>query len=183
LLELRYAEELIPLLTLPALEKLDINGVHDDIFPLRFISSPSLQTFTFGASTPAVSLRWIQHMEHLTTLELNSPEWPHKDELIRALNRAHQPQFLPKLHSLALLQCESEEVTESLLEALHSRAGPVVEGLAVLRQFRLQWPYYGSDVGTDAINDRRSSIRTDEMEKLAARGMEIYVGTGDKNYF
>ncbi|KAJ7222953.1 hypothetical protein C8J57DRAFT_1536162 [Mycena rebaudengoi] len=183
LLELRYAEELIPLLTLPALEKFDISGAFADIFPLRFISSPSLQTFTFGTSTPAVSLRWIQHMEHLTTLELNSPKWPHKDELIRTLNRAHQPQFLPKLRSLALLQCESKEVTESLLEALHSRAGPVDEGFAVLRQFRLQWPYYAGYEGTDAINRRRSSIHTDEMEKLVARGMEIYVGTGDKNYF
>jgi hypothetical protein len=43
-----------------------------------------------------VSLQWI-------TLELGSPEWQQRDELFRALNRADDPQFLPKLQSLALL--------------------------------------------------------------------------------
>jgi hypothetical protein len=177
LLKLRYAEKLIPLLmiTPPTLEKLDLGGDHDDLSPLPFIPSPFLQTFTFDASTPTVSLRWIQHMEHLTTLELSSPEWLQKHAFIRVLNRAHQPQFLPKLHSLSLLRCEFEEVTESLLEALHS-TGAVDEGLAVLQRFRLQWPYI-SDEGPDTLNGRCSSIRTDELEKLVARGMEIYVRT------
>ncbi|KAJ7277403.1 hypothetical protein C8J57DRAFT_1581872 [Mycena rebaudengoi] len=148
-----------PLLPLPALEKLDIRGVVDDIFPPLFAS---LQTFTFGASTPAVSLPWIQYMEQLTTLELNSPEWPHKHELIRALNRAHQPQFLPKLCSLAFLQCEFEEVGMSFTP------GSVqwTKGLQYGGGFGyIQRPDDVDESRREALNGRRSSIHTDELDK------------------
>jgi hypothetical protein len=182
-LSLRNAERLIPLLTLPAIEKILISGAHNIVNPLPLISSNSLRSFTFGNATPAVSLGWLQHTEHLTTLELDSPKWPHKDELLRALNRAHEPQFLPKLRNLALLECEFAEVTESLLQALHSRAGPAEQGNATLQSFRLQWPSEDVQVNVDALYRCRSSIRTDELQKLVARGMEIYVGTDGKNYF
>ncbi|KAJ7277366.1 hypothetical protein C8J57DRAFT_1126728 [Mycena rebaudengoi] len=182
-LSLHNAERLIPLLTLPAIEKILISGAHNIVNPLPLISSNSLRSFTFGNTTPAVSLGWLQHMEHLTTLELDSPKWPHKDELLRALNRAHEPQFLPKLRNLALLECEFAEVTESLLQALHSRAGPAEQGNATLQSFRLQWPSEDVQVNVDTLYRCRSSIRTDELQKLVARGMEIYVGTDAKNYF
>jgi hypothetical protein len=96
-LSLRIAERLIALLTLRAVKQIVVSGAYSTVTPLPLILSHLLRSFTFGTNTPAIFLGWFHHMEHLTTLELDSPKWPHKDELIHALNRAHMPQFLPKL--------------------------------------------------------------------------------------
>ncbi|KAJ7277210.1 hypothetical protein C8J57DRAFT_1713663 [Mycena rebaudengoi] len=138
----RRTRGIIPFLTLPNLERLHLERLqlgylavlpHHPI-PLQFISSPSLHTFIFGHNTP-VTLQWLRVMEHLTSLELGDRLWAYKEDLFHALDRAHEPRFLPKLEVLTLSYCETHEIIQRLLAALTSRCGPAAEGLATLKSF------------------------------------------------
>jgi hypothetical protein len=93
--------------------------------------------------------------------------------MLLALNRVSESQFLPKLRTFALLKCESEEITEPLLDALPLRANSTEEGLAGLQAFRLIWPTYPPLT--------RSCIRSDELRLLVALSVELHVGTIDEN--
>jgi hypothetical protein len=109
---------------LPMLESLALHKITDPrntIIPLLLISSKSLRSFTSGSSTPMVSVRWHRHMEHLTTLELGSPAWRHGAELIRALNRIYEPQFLPRLQEFVHIEWDSENICTNLLLTLEFR--------------------------------------------------------------
>ncbi|KAJ7227912.1 hypothetical protein C8J57DRAFT_198790 [Mycena rebaudengoi] len=167
---------IIHFLRLPALKTLhmrDSSKLLDDTVVLPFLASVSLWAFTFG-TTPTVSLHWLHRMQQLTTLELYTSSWAHKDELLLALNRANEPQFLPQLRNFAFLECEPEEINERLLDTLHIRAAPADGGLANLQTFRLVWPRYPLR--------SRSCIHTDKLRELVALGLTIHVGTRYKNY-
>jgi hypothetical protein len=97
------------------------------------------------------------------------------DDLFRALNRANEPQFLPKLESIVLSEFDSDDLDANLLKALDSRSTPADDGCTTLESFRLVWP-------NDTISER-SSLPVDKLDKLVVRGMKIHVGTQDKNYF
>ncbi|KAJ7277506.1 hypothetical protein C8J57DRAFT_1126825 [Mycena rebaudengoi] len=166
---------IIHFLRLPALNTLhmrDIPELLDDTVVLPFLASIALRTFTFGENTPTVSLHWLHRMQQLTTLELCTSLWAHKDELLLALNRANEPQFLPQLRNLALQECEPEEINERLLDSLHTRAAPAEGGLASLQTFRLVWPQ-------DPVRSR-SCIHTDKLRELVALGLTIHVGTSEQ---
>ncbi|KAJ7277208.1 hypothetical protein C8J57DRAFT_1581494 [Mycena rebaudengoi] len=144
---------IIRLLALPNLQRLqlrELSAFPDDTIPLQFISSSSLHTFAFGHNTPMVTLPWLRVMEHLTSLELGDPLWVHKEDLVRALDRAHEPRFLPKLEVFTLSCYETHEFRQRLLAALMSRCGPTAEGLATLKSF------YISDGETSHGASRRS---------------------------
>ncbi|KAJ7277290.1 hypothetical protein C8J57DRAFT_1504116 [Mycena rebaudengoi] len=142
------------------------------IIPIPLLSSKSLRSFIFGESTPMVSLLWIRHMEHLTTLELASPEWRHRDELFRALNRAHEPQFLANLQHLALLKWGSEDLGHDLLDALQSRRMTEQEGLALLQSFRiLRRPLA---VWSSYLDNDYADVP--ELHALVEGGLELYIG-------
>ncbi|KAJ7922930.1 hypothetical protein B0H13DRAFT_84852 [Mycena leptocephala] len=176
-LELYNDGRIMPFLELPNLEKLSVSNVTHRVEPIPFplISSTSLRTFEFGKTTPTVTLEWVRHMEHLTTLELCSSTWDYMDDLFRALNRASEPQFLPKLESIVLSEFDSDDLDADLLKALDSRSTPADDGCTTLESFRLVWP-------NDTIRTR-SSLPVDKLDKLVVRGMKIHVGTQDKNYF
>ncbi|KAJ7277529.1 hypothetical protein C8J57DRAFT_1126849 [Mycena rebaudengoi] len=177
-LKLWRTPHIIHFLRLPVLNTLHICEVRellDDTVVLPFLASMALRTFTFGDNTPMVSLRWLHCMQQLTTLELCTSSWAHKDELLLALNRANEPQFLPQLRNFALLECEPEEINEHLLDTLRIRAASAEGGLASLQTFRFVWPHYPAR--------HRSCIHTDKLRRLAALGVTIHVGTSDKNYF
>ncbi|KAJ7277293.1 hypothetical protein C8J57DRAFT_1504118 [Mycena rebaudengoi] len=98
---LEQAGRTIPFLALPMLEQLSLKEIaasDDAIIPLPLISSKALRSFAFGDRTPVVSLQWIRHMEHLTTLEICTSKCKDMREFILALNRVHEPQFLANLH-------------------------------------------------------------------------------------
>ncbi|KAJ7277378.1 hypothetical protein C8J57DRAFT_1465956 [Mycena rebaudengoi] len=171
--QLGAAGYIIPFLALPMLGHLSMRVITDPgntIIPLPLLSSKSLRSFTFGDSTPMVSLQWIHYMEHLTTLELGSPEWRHRDGLFHALNRAHEPQFLPNLQHLALSKWDSEDLDHDLLDALQSRRMPAQEGLTMLQSFRILrrtvWSSYLDDDYTDVP----------ELQDLVEGGLEFYIG-------
>ncbi|KAJ7277351.1 hypothetical protein C8J57DRAFT_1581802 [Mycena rebaudengoi] len=179
-LELRNpgSEGIIPLLALPKLQRLllsHLSELPDDTLPLPLISSPSLDTFIFGFNTPMVTLAWLHVMEHLTSLELSSPLWAHKDGLCHALNRAHEPHFLPNLENFTISECETHEVNQSVLDALISRSGPAAEeGLATLKSFDLIWPTIASSP--------RFPINYDDFKDLRAGGLEIHIGLDRRVY-
>jgi hypothetical protein len=51
------------------------------------------------------------------------------------------------------------EITETLLEGLHSRANPAEEGYATFQCFRFQWLCDAAeDIDVDALNFRRFSM-------------------------
>jgi hypothetical protein len=119
------------------LEKLQLDylsALPDDAIPLPFISSSALHTLRFGHDTP-MTLPWLRVMEHLTSLEVGNPLWEYKEDFFHALDRAHEPRFLPKLENLTLSNCETHKVSQRLLDALISRCGPAAEGLATLKTF------------------------------------------------
>ncbi|KAJ7233537.1 hypothetical protein C8J57DRAFT_1729415 [Mycena rebaudengoi] len=129
---------IIPFLALPSLQRLELRGLSalpGDTIPLQSISSSSLHMFAFGHNTPMVTLRWLRVMEHLTSLELGDRLWAYKEDLVRALDRAHEPRFLPKLEVFTLSYRETHEFRQRLLAALMSRCGPTAEGLAALKSF------------------------------------------------
>jgi hypothetical protein len=175
-LELYNDGRIMSFLELPNLEKLSMCNVTHRVEPIPFplISSMSLRTFKFGQTTPTVTLEWVRHMEHLTTLELYSSTWEYMDDLFLALNRANESQFLPKLESIVLLEFDSDDL-DVLWEALDSRSTPADDGCTTLESFRLVWP--------NGTIRTRSSLPVDKLDKLVVRGMKIHVGTRDKNYF
>jgi hypothetical protein len=129
---------IIPFLALPNLQRLELRGLSvlsDAAVPLPFISSSSLHTFILSDESPMVTLPWLRVMEHLTSLELGNPLWVYKEDLFHALDRAHEPRFLPKLENFTLSNCEMLEVSQRLLDALLSRCGPTAEGLTRLKSF------------------------------------------------
>ncbi|KAJ7210285.1 hypothetical protein C8J57DRAFT_1733637 [Mycena rebaudengoi] len=132
------SRDIIPFLALPNLQRLELStlsALPDDAVPLPLISSSSLHTFVLGPDTQMVTLPWFRVMEHLTSLELGNPRWAYKDAFFRALDRVHEPRFLPKLEIFTLSNCETLEVSQRLLDALISRCGPAAEGLASLKSF------------------------------------------------
>jgi hypothetical protein len=178
-LELWGNPHIIHFLRLPALNTLhmrDVPDLLDDTITLPFLSCScmALRIFKFGDNTPMVPLSWLHRMQQLTTLELCTSSWTHKDELLLALNRANEPQFLPQLRNLAFLECGPEEINERLLDTLHTRVAPAEGGLASLQTFRLVWPQ-------DPVRSR-SCIHSDKLRELVALGLIIHVGTRDKNY-
>ncbi|KAJ6608419.1 hypothetical protein B0H10DRAFT_2226828 [Mycena sp. CBHHK59/15] len=163
--------DIIPFLTLPAVQTLDIDNMwelDDNIF-LPFIShsSASSREFSFGLSTPWISVRLLRLMEHLTSLELCSAQWPYRADLVRALNRTHEQGFLPQLQKLAVVGY-SEEVDSDLLDALNSRCTSTDDGLARLQSFRLVWPH-----------SPLSSASLAALWHLVAHGMHIHIGSED----
>ncbi|KAJ7277388.1 hypothetical protein C8J57DRAFT_1581856 [Mycena rebaudengoi] len=184
-LKLADTGRIIPFLELPMLEQLfmseiTVTGLADTVIPLPLISSKSLQSFTFGQATPTVSLQWIRHMQHLTTLELCTSGWNDMDKLFRALNRAREPHFLANLQNFALLEWDSEELEDELLDSLTSRCTPAHGGLAMLESFEIVWSTYLDEA---TVNHYRHSIKTDELQRLVEQGIKIYVGTEQKRYF
>ncbi|KAJ7206195.1 hypothetical protein C8J57DRAFT_357509 [Mycena rebaudengoi] len=134
----RCSRGIIPFLALPNLQTLQLCGLSalpDDAVPLPLISSSSLHTFVLDRDTHMVTLPWLRIMEHLTSLELGYPFWAYKEDFFRALDRAHEPRFPPKLENFTLSNCQTLEVSQRLLDALISRCGPAAEGLASLKSF------------------------------------------------
>ncbi|KAJ7277282.1 hypothetical protein C8J57DRAFT_1713702 [Mycena rebaudengoi] len=118
------SRDIIPFLALPNLQRLELSALSalpDDAVPLPLISSSSLHTLVLGRDTHMVTLPWLRVMEHLTSLELGTPLWAYKEDFFRALDRAHEPRFLPKLENFTLSNCETLEVSQHLMEALISR--------------------------------------------------------------
>ncbi|KAJ7277284.1 hypothetical protein C8J57DRAFT_1713704 [Mycena rebaudengoi] len=180
LLQLGATAYIIPFLVLPSLENLTMEEIQDPgntIIPLPLISS--LRSFTFSNSAPMVSLQWIRHMEHLTTLELGSLEWPQGYQLFRALNRAYEPQFLPKLLNLVLLEWDAEDPDDDLVKALDSRRMPAQQGLAMLQSSRIVW---SSDLDNETV-DRytRAHNDCDELYDLVEGGLKFLIGNKDLN--
>jgi hypothetical protein len=155
----------------------EIQDPGNTIIPLPLISS--LRSFTFNNSAPMVSLQWIRHMEHLTTLELGSLEWPQGYQLFRALNRTYEPQFLPKLLNLVLLEWDAEDPDDNLVKALGSRRMPAQQELAMLQSFRILW---SSDLDNETV-DRytRAHNDCDEFYDLVEGGLKFLIGNKDLN--
>jgi hypothetical protein len=102
------------------------------------------------------------------------------DKLFRALNRAREPHFLANLQNFALLEWDSEELEDELLDSLTSRCTPAHGGLAMLQSFEIVWSTYLDEA---TVNHYRHSMKTDELQRLVEQGIKIYVGTEQKQYF
>jgi hypothetical protein len=113
-------------------------------------------------------------MKHIASLELSDQEWPHRDELFRAL-LSDTPPLLPKLKHLTLSQCQSEQLTDEILSSLFSRAIGM-EGASILQSFCLMWPD-----GADPV-EHDDHPQTRKLLEVAVCGTEIHVGTPSVNF-
>ncbi|KAJ7277516.1 hypothetical protein C8J57DRAFT_1309454 [Mycena rebaudengoi] len=184
-LSLNSAAHIVQYLSLPALHSLRINSTlmsDPDVF-IAFLarSSRALSTFSFNTSTTGMPGAWFTSFVNLTSLEirLNSGRWlcP-KSGLFRAMNRALAPDVLRSLERLLISECVAfDSLDANMLDAVASRCsgGDVSVGLAVMRSFRM-------------ICDRVRPVEPiaspliTGLDDLAARGMEIHLGTEDKVY-
>ncbi|KAJ7462567.1 hypothetical protein FB451DRAFT_1267000 [Mycena latifolia] len=182
-------EDILPLLTLPRLQRLELGGrfgvyqTYLDIDVVPFLShiSSTLRTFNVGMS-PTVPVQWFHPLTQLTTLELvRSMGLPFKTDLIRALDRRTSPDFLPKLQSFVFLDCGSDQVNDELLDALGSRCDATDAAHAKLESFSLIWPTF--DYKPEAPAARLPLVNILPLRALVGRGMRIHIGTRDQNSF
>jgi hypothetical protein len=182
-------EDILPLLTLPRLERLELGGrfkiyqtyLNIDIVPFLSRVSGTLLTFNVGMS-PTVPVHWFHPLTQLTTLELiRSMGLPFKTDLIRALDRRTSPDFLPKLQSFVFSDCGSDQVDDELLDALSSRCDATEAAHAKLESFSLIWPTF--DYSREAPTARLPLVNVLPLRALAGRGMRIHIGTRDQNSF
>ncbi|KAJ6461797.1 hypothetical protein C8R45DRAFT_1080833 [Mycena sanguinolenta] len=182
-------EDILPLLTLPRLQRFELGGrfkVYEpyldvDIVPFLSRVSGTLRTFNVGLS-PTVPVQWFHPLTELTTLELVRPmDSLFQTDVIRALNRHASPDFLPKLQSFVLLDCGSDQVDDELLDALHSRCDAPDAAHAKLESFSLIWPTF--DYKPEAPAVRLPLVNVFPLRALAGRGMRIHIGTRDQNSF
>jgi hypothetical protein len=174
------------LLDLPALHTLHLLRVDhiDDSHFLPFLSrsSASLRTFCFGCPgsivIASIPVECFSIMAGLTRIEIYGLGTDFLRDFVLRLDRATERGFLPQLQSLVCGDCVVD-VNHTLSQALSSRCTPH-DGLAKLESFRQMRPH---------IMSRPSGlISTDDLEavanlrELVGRGMEIYVGTGRRNF-
>ncbi|KAJ7772355.1 hypothetical protein B0H16DRAFT_168561 [Mycena metata] len=185
----RGDEDILPLLTLPCLQSLELGGrfckyqeyLDDDVVPFLSRVSGTLRTFKVGMS-PTVPVQWLHPFTQLTTLELvRSTESPFKTDIIRALDRRTSPDLLPKLQSFVFAECRSNQVDDELLDTLGSRCDVTDEAHARLESFSLIWPEF--DYSSDAPTARLPLVNVLPLRALARRGMRIHIGTRDQNSF
>ncbi|KAJ7277519.1 hypothetical protein C8J57DRAFT_1309465 [Mycena rebaudengoi] len=186
-LSLNSAAHIVQYLSLPALHSLRISNSYtlmsdSDVF-IAFLarSSKTLSTFSFDTSTTEMPGAWFTSLVNLTSLEirLHSGRWLRpKSDIFRAMNRALAPDVLPSLERLLISECVAfDSLDANMLDAVASRCsgGDVSVGLAVMRSFRM-------------ICDRVRPVEPiaspliTGLDDLAARGMEIHLGTEDKVY-
>ncbi|KAJ7094374.1 hypothetical protein C8R44DRAFT_749557 [Mycena epipterygia] len=159
-------------LRLPSLQNLYLS-VEDientDFLPFLTHSSASLRTFSTKMGTTALSMQWFTIMSGLTHLELYAPGRYFVTAFFSSLDRAQHKEFLPRLESLVFMNSTFYDV-----RALSSRCDTAPDGSARLQTFR-------------AICFNRSSERppvgeVETLRGLVGRGMEIYIGPGERNY-
>ncbi|KAJ6470704.1 hypothetical protein DFH09DRAFT_1008199 [Mycena vulgaris] len=182
-------EDILPLLTLPRLQRLELGGrfgvyqtyLDIDIVPFLSRVSGTLRTFNVGMS-PTVPVQWFYPLTQLTTLELvRSMGLPFTTDLIRALDRRTSPDFLPRLQSFVFSDCGSDQVDDELLDALGSRCDATDAAHAKLESFSLIWPTF--DYKPEAPAARLPLVNVLPLRVLAGRGMRIHIGTRDQNSF
>ncbi|KAJ7784076.1 hypothetical protein B0H16DRAFT_1491285 [Mycena metata] len=183
--------EIMRHLTLPALRVLSFHLQElddDDFLPFLSRSRGELTSFAFYSlrlGPLVLSMLWFQHMTHLTSLSLSELEAQSGTNVLRALNRHHDPGFLPALADLTLVDWKSDQVDAQLVDALDSRctATEVEDGRMQLKAFDFIWMDagpYTADLAflTSLIDDYRVVLEDWKM-----RGLEVYIGTEEKNYF
>ncbi|KAF8218130.1 hypothetical protein K438DRAFT_1796355 [Mycena galopus ATCC 62051] len=190
-------EGILRLLTLPGLQKLELQGrwsvaTHMDgwsvankmdgvLVPFLTRTCATLRALTIPMSTsPPVD--WFQLLTHLTTLELVQPpgRLSFPKDAIWVLHRRKWPALLPKLHTLVISECGSNRVDTKLLEVLGSRCDVSKAKRARLESFSIIWPEYETP---DDGAVRLPLVNVAPLRALAARGMRIHIGTREQNSF
>ncbi|KAJ7044900.1 hypothetical protein C8F04DRAFT_1069952 [Mycena alexandri] len=186
--------EMLRYLALPALRDLTLCVQRlgdEDMLSFLSRSRGELRSFTVyyvGQGPLVLALPWFQYMMYLTILSLSELAAQSRTNFVRALNRQHDPGFLPALETLMLTDWKSDQLDTQAVDALHSRtASQEAErgktALTQLKSFVFLWmpegPYTADSAGMKSlIRDHRVVLRDLEM-----RGMEVYVGTESKNHF
>ncbi|KAJ7043096.1 hypothetical protein C8F04DRAFT_1251264 [Mycena alexandri] len=146
----------------------------------------SLLTFTVNAfrrklsqGTILLSTQCFQYMKHLTGLHLAPLAPQSRAAFVRALNRQHEPEFLPALEKLTLTHWKPDELDTQLVDALASRctATEAHDGQSArmqLRSFRFIWESELSDNVTPSFASALASIHD--------HGVALHIGSEDKNY-
>ncbi|KAF8218138.1 hypothetical protein K438DRAFT_1796370 [Mycena galopus ATCC 62051] len=182
-------EGILQLLTLPVLQKLelqgrwtvDISNIDHVLVPFLTRTCPTLRALTIPMST-RLPVHWLQLLIHLTTLELVQPPagLTFIKNAISVLDRRSASGLLPKLHTFVISECGSNRVDTMLLEVLGSRCDASHAELARLESFSVIWPEY------ESLDDgvvRLPLVNVAPLRALAARGMRIHIGTREQNSF
>ncbi|KAJ7772192.1 hypothetical protein B0H16DRAFT_1880913 [Mycena metata] len=181
-------QDILSLLTLPSLQKLELEGrlrrkISPGVGIVPFLSrvSGTLRTLNIGMAS-ILPVQWLQPLTQLTTLELvRSVCLPLKTDIIPALDRRTSPDFLPKLQSLMLVNCGLEQVDNEMLAALDSRCDATDAAHAKLESFSLIWPMHECTRKGPTLRLPRANVLP--LRVLARRGMRIHIWTRDQNSF
>ncbi|KAJ7265434.1 hypothetical protein B0H12DRAFT_198511 [Mycena haematopus] len=173
--------ELLPYLTLPALQYLDVTADGADFLLEAFMtrSSPPLISLSVQAGDPYTVLHHRIHCVHntLENLQLRRPSaqamsslFPSQGESIISLASC------PNLRSLCLqdVSCDHGRYYYPLVKFLYSASH--------LRSFGLVWST-NSIHGNGAPNTiHKFDTIKGHLSRIANAGMEVYFGTKEKNY-
>ncbi|KAJ7167731.1 hypothetical protein C8R46DRAFT_255959 [Mycena filopes] len=186
-----HGNEMLQYLTLPGLRDLRLSLPNfDDGDFIQFLTRSGGELRSFEFTTNMVfSLSWFLPMMHLSNLTL-----PHlleyKEDLLRALNRRHEHGFLPALEKLTLKDWMSGELDVPLVDALASRstaqeATDQSPALTQLKSFKFIWTPMKLTMKESALVQMTPLIHENcvALQALERQGMEVYIGTEDKNYF
>ncbi|KAJ7130986.1 hypothetical protein C8R46DRAFT_1235981 [Mycena filopes] len=189
--EWNHGIEMMQYLTLPGLRELSLGLPNlDDGDFIQFLtrSGGELRSFEFTMNM-VLSLSWFLPMMHLSNLTL--PRLlGYKEDLLRALNRRHEHGFLPALEKLTLKDWMSGELDMPLVDALASRstaqeATDQSPALTQLKSFKFIWTPIKLTMKESALVQMTPLIHENRvaLQALERQGLEVYIGTEDKNYF
>ncbi|KAJ7462085.1 hypothetical protein FB451DRAFT_1267731 [Mycena latifolia] len=178
-------------LSLPALQSLDISEAHET-------SYPSLEAFLLRSSPPLLSLslsgrddlfpHWHPCLSSVgLTLDNLVVQYPGDQVLVSIFRRyGTDLSALPNLRAISLLDVHRTQPLDfiTLVNFLHGRQ----QSSGTLISFRLIWyssPFLDLEMPLQVGEfefSRDSHTIAGHLARMASAGMDIYIGTRDKNY-
>ncbi|KAJ7097097.1 hypothetical protein B0H15DRAFT_797817 [Mycena belliarum] len=168
-------------LELPSLRTLSLGGAISNathFLPFLARSAASLREFVFRrygvAQVEGPPLQWFHIRENIVSVKLDDLPDETSRPFLLALDRTVDMGFLPRLRSLHI-NCDTHRVDAAVVHALQSRYtecdGAKLEVLRLVRIFydRIHW-------------DRMGEIDWDSLWDLGRSGMDIHVGSPEKNF-
>ncbi|KAF8214063.1 hypothetical protein K438DRAFT_1956164 [Mycena galopus ATCC 62051] len=177
------SDDIIQYLTLPALRYLDVShadACHDSLQSFLARSSPPLVSLSVQMNDSDGSDSYFTYLNQCTRLVAGTLKIL---EIVHVYNKDIIPIFislgesLPNLESISFKDCDGPVDLPDLVHFLYQ--------FDKLRTFKLVWtssPFLDATLFTGPSTGTCEDTISGHLSRLSQKGMEIYLGTADKDY-